>query len=137
MATHDKKGASAEKPARAEEKRFPIVHAIVLGKGETRERRTSGHVTAGEVGGEATIEHLLKMGAIRDPDAPVRPSEASEERARGVVIDIALEGEVLTREGERYRLGDRLLDTEGLAAVSLSDLSGAVIAALKSRVTAA
>jgi len=133
MATHDKKGGAAtEKPARAEEKRYPIVHAIVLGKGETRERRASGDVTAAEVGGEATIQQLLKLGAIRDPDAPVRPSEASEEKARGVVIDIALEGKVITREGERYRLGERLLDADALAALPLAELCGAIVAALTS-----
>ncbi len=137
MAAHEKKGAApAEKRETAridDEKKYPVVHAIMLGKGETRERRANGHVTAAEVGGEAVIEQLLKIGAIRDPDAPIRPSEASEEKARSVVMDIALEGEVITREGERYRLGERVLDAEGLAAVSLSDLSGALVAALKSR----
>lgn len=137
MAPHEKKGAApADKlggPRTDDEKKYPVVHAILLGKGETRERRASGHVTAAEVGGSAVIEQLLKSGAIRDPDAPMRPSEASEEKARGVVIDIALEGKVMTREGERYRLGEQVLDAEGLAAVSLSDLSGAIVAALKAK----
>ncbi len=133
MASQNEKkgGASADKPARADEKRYPVVHAIVLGKGETRERRADGHVTAAEVGGEATIQHLLQIGAIRDPDAPVRPSEASEEKARGVVMDIALEGKVITREQERYRFGDRLLDADTLAAIPLPELSGAIVKALK------
>jgi len=136
MAAHDKKSiAFADKRDAAridDEKKYPVVHAIVLGKGETRERRASGHVTAAEVGGEAAIEHLLKIGAVRDPDAPVRPSAASEEKARGVVMDIALDGKVVTREGERYRVGDRVLDSDGIAAIPLPELAALVVAALNS-----
>jgi hypothetical protein len=134
MANEKKNGAHADKKEalRAEEKQYRVVHTIVLGKGETREQRSRGFVTASEVGGEAAIESLLRIGTISDPDALMRPSEASEQRTRAFAIDIAQQGGVVTREGERYSIGERVIgDADALAQLPLSELSAALIAALQ------
>jgi hypothetical protein len=135
MANDRKAATVAEKnsplaPAPAE-KPYRIIHTIVLGKGEEREQRTSGVVTASEVGGEAVIERLLKAGALEDPDAPVRPSEASELRARSIVIDIARRGRIVTAEGERYTFaGETYSGAAELNEIPITAIADAIVASL-------
>lgn len=127
----NEKKAAAKDSVAVDEKKYAIRHTIVLGKGETREERSSGFVTASEVGGEATIEQLLALGAIGDPDAPIRPSEAAEHRARAVLIDIAKRGKLLTSEGERYTFGGKVYaGADALTEIPLAALSDAILAAM-------
>jgi hypothetical protein len=112
-------------------KQYRILHTIVLGKGEAREGRSSGFVTAQEVGGEAVIERLLKAGAIGDTDAPVRPSEASELRARAVVVDIARRAGVIEGEGDRYSFAGKTYSGEAeLSEIPLVQIADAIVAAV-------
>jgi hypothetical protein len=136
MASEKKGGNAADRrelARSAEEKQYRIIHTIILGKGDTREQRRSGFVTPSEVGGEAAVRQLVAIGAVADPDAPVRPSEASEERARTALLDIALQGGVITREGEKFRFSERLIAADGLAQIGVTELSAAIVAALANR----
>jgi len=124
--------ANDRKPASKDaEKRYAVLHTIILGKGETREERKTGFVTAGEVGGEDVVRQLLAAGIVSDLDAPVRPSEASEARARAFAIDVALQGGVITREGERYTFGGRTFNSDTISEIPLAELGASIIGAMK------
>jgi hypothetical protein len=133
LAANEKRSGAAEKkdtPAHTE-KQYRVLHTIVLGRGESREARSSGLVTATEVGGERAIEQLLAAGMIADPDAAVRPSEASEHRARAVVVDIARRGGIITVDSERYTFdGKTYAGTDELQKVPLAAIGDAIVAAL-------
>jgi hypothetical protein len=121
--------AEKSAPTSTAEKRYAVRHTIVLGKGESREERRAGTVTAAEVGGEAVVERLLKTGAIGDLDAPMRPSEASEHRARALVVDIARRRGLITVEGERYTFAGETYSGAGeLERIPLTALVDAIVA---------
>ena len=132
-----KSDTNARKDTAASEKHYKILHTIVLGKGETREERNEGSVTATEIGGERAVQQLLKLGAIVDPDAPMRPSEASEHRARSIVVDIARRGGIITSEGERYTFAGKVYSgADELQKVSVGVIADAIVAALASAANA-
>jgi hypothetical protein len=131
LANERKTGADKKDAPATSEKHYSIRHTIVLGKGDDRESRSTGTVTASEVGGEAVIQQLLSVGAIVDPDIALGGVELAEQRVRSVVIDIARRGGIIHADGDRYTFDSKTYSgADELQRLPFTTVADAIVAAL-------